>query len=118
MRLIGEHEARRNESVSIHAPWEGCDLTTLDIACLYSGFNSRTLGRVRRARGLSIVHAVNVSIHAPWEGCDCQWQSGSACGAGFNSRTLGRVRLLFQISVRLIQTVSIHAPWEGCDLSG
>ena len=34
--------------VSIHAPWEGCDLGELDKSAL----------------------SVEVSIHAPWEGCD------------------------------------------------
>ena len=55
--------------VSIHAPWEGCDLSltlnTLPKVC----FNSRTLGRVR----------LSTSIFR-------------TCLGSFNSRTLGRVR--------------------------
>ena len=101
--------------VSIHAPWEGCDpydkRTTRSSAC----FNSRTLGRVRLVVGLLLL-----------------------CCSSFNSRTLGRVRprrglchlstLLFQFThpgkgaTYLIEAyeigdaVSIHAPWEGCDI--
>ena len=55
--------------VSIHAPWEGCDLMILLIASRNSGFNSRTLGRVR---------LLYIWIAQMRE--------------SFNSRTLGRVR--------------------------
>ena len=48
VRLGRRNEADIASTVSIHAPWEGCDVSTLDL--------SRTLG--------------HVSIHAPWEGCD------------------------------------------------
>ena len=86
------------------------------VAGCCSGFNSRTLGRVRRI------------ILRP-----CQTQR---C---FNSRTLGRVRPEFSIGTNLPMMfqfthpgkgatslldrrekrcpVSIHAPWEGCDFS-
>ena len=128
-------------SVSIHAPWEGCD----------------SLGAPTALRVLP------VSIHAPWEGCDW-WHTPSSTSRGvfqfthpgkgattspavwimsrlsFNSRTLGRVRpnanfiswyfdLKFQFThpgkgatisyfcTSLLINVSIHAPWEGCDLA-
>ncbi len=35
--------------VSIHAPWEGCDLPGLFVLSTLLSFNSRTLGRVRPA---------------------------------------------------------------------
>ena len=57
-----------------------------------SGFNSRTLGRVRLPLGRRLRLLRTVSIHAPWEGCDKE---------------------LF--GIRDIPEVSIHAPWEGCD---
>ena len=41
------YDIDRLKSVSIHAPWEGCDLTRSEINMAY-----------------------RVSIHAPWEGCD------------------------------------------------
>ena len=105
-------------------------------ACV-AGFNSRTLGRVRR--DLSVVYELiePVSIHAPWEGCDLSNRDLLRIRQSFNSRTLGRVRLnpptpslikpLFQFThpgkgatdfkvLRLeLSPVSIHAPWEGCD---
>ena len=78
--------------VSIHAPWEGCDLSVVNMALLETGFNSRTLGRVRPTSYIgSLIQAKfqfthpgkgatdpaympqglsDVSIHAPWEGCD------------------------------------------------
>ena len=60
-----------DDVVSIHAPWEGCDLLR---------------------PWLSHPH-VQVSIHAPWEGCDQNHQCYILYTLGFNSRTLGRVRL-------------------------
>ena len=80
--------------MSIHAPWEGCDVMLSRKALDNIRFNSRTLGRVRRG-----------SIYAP--------QSRR----GFNSRTLGRVRLDRPYSFVAYACVSIHAPWEGCDVS-
>ena len=39
------------------------------------GFNSRTLGRVRRGLPYWDCSRLHVSIHAPWEGCDSVVQS-------------------------------------------
>ena len=36
--------------VSIHAPWEGCDLPSLTMRYALNSFNSRTLGRVRQLK--------------------------------------------------------------------
>ena len=56
--------------VSIHAPWEGCDLIVISKPYpSISSFNSRTLGRVRLGKPLPTPR-LSVSIHAPWEGCD------------------------------------------------
>ena len=100
--------------VSIHAPWEGCDIYGAKLAPSRRGFNSRTLGRVRQGR-LSLdvnlykfqfthpgkgatVHYfllpndLYVSIHAPWEGCDLAFLLCKSLCFCFNSRTLGRVR--------------------------
>ena len=57
-------------SVSIHAPWEGCDTYLKQLGDISGGFNSRTLGRVRLIPGIDIRASPRVSIHAPWEGCD------------------------------------------------
>ena len=78
------------------------------------GFNSRTLGRVRRKAGddewwtmvFQFTHPgkgateegegelrlLQVSIHAPWEGCDGSEHAYCPSHSSFNSRTLGRVR--------------------------
>ena len=124
--------------VSIHAPWEGCDVREPTLRCKGICFNSRTLGRVRRASRLGL-HSPSqfqfthpgkgatsvrkgmelpkiVSIHAPWEGCDRWTRVQRNLVPSFNSRTLGRVRLLSILTIDLLYHVSIHAPWEGCDL--
>ena len=104
--------------VSIHAPWEGCDIQgrLLHASCLMFQFTHPGKGAttLRRFEDLQI--------------------------AGFNSRTLGRVRLRVGGSHRRYDkfqfthpgkgatwkscceqhcfSVSIHAPWEGCDATG
>ena len=70
---LGQMASRQNQvTVSIHAPWEGCDTNSLCTRLVKS----------------------KVSIHAPWEGCD------SYRGKPIDGHA-----------------VSIHAPWEGCDAS-
>ena len=105
-----------DNSVSIHAPWEGCDKEDDCYHTLKLGFNSRTLGRVRPINACNVVSQIScfnsrtlgrvrlpgtpqllvgyeVSIHAPWEGCDPSAQPFRWSALSFNSRTLGRVRL-------------------------
>ena len=95
VRLPPGGRSRLFWSVSIHAPWEGCDeKKTNGRRDLALSFNSRTLGRVRRVLHHAQHTLLCVSIHAPWEGCD-------------SSRPASI----------LPQRVSIHAPWEGCDLA-
>ena len=100
--------------VSIHAPWEGCDSDFQQSIKELTGFNSRTLGRVRLGlktkevvveefqfthpgKGATCFRTLNelfkgVSIHAPWEGCDIAGRAELYVLERFNSRTLGRVR--------------------------
>ena len=92
VRRIGKPLPSPRLSVSIHAPWEGCDSQTL----------------------LSLLPK-RVSIHAPWEGCDKLSLYTAGQVKSFNSRTLGRVRLILKVFVFRDSIVSIHAPWEGCD---
>ena len=122
--------------VSIHAPWEGCDVLAAVIIDTISGFNSRTLGRVRRVRALTpsaldvfqfthpgkgattfayicVVDRKRVSIHAPWEGCDSTPTSSARRVSSFNSRTLGRVRLTLDVlSLNYLQFQFTH-PGKG-----
>ena len=65
----------KEELVSIHAPWEGCDQGARGVHQGYDCFNSRTLGRVRPRTS----------------------STSSSCARSFNSRTLGRVRPLFVV---------------------
>ena len=105
-------------TVSIHAPWEGCDFFTLNSIIGQLSFNSRTLGRVRRPAKCEPSPRQAVSIHAPWEGCDSLLSLLSVLLRSFNSRTLGRVRRSTVGNYLKMIEVSIHAPWEGCDRGG
>ena len=80
------------DRVSIHAPWEGCDLGRNITVWRVKSFNSRTLGRVRLSIPYPSISSKRVSIHAPWEGCDSSVKFTSLSILCFNSRTLGRVR--------------------------
>ena len=137
MRLHPSISTLLGRLVSIHAPWEGCDIQLCNILRIHQSFNSRTLGRVRQEIIIGSHSVCTVSIHAPWEGCDTTDSPWLDCLEGFNSRTLGRVRRRrgcvrdrsppFQFThpgkgatppggrPRLLWSVSIHAPWEGCD---
>ena len=137
VRLYVVINGKDNITVSIHAPWEGCDKTSPSTTRTRLSFNSRTLGRVRQARlddgraklefqfthpgkGATLIRSfialsACVSIHAPWEGCDFSRSSCSFLTECFNSRTLGRVRPQPRDRASQGPEVSIHAPWEGCD---
>ena len=102
--------------ISIHAPREGCDKTTIRAVLItlifqsthpargathsfpipsngYGNFNPRTPRGVRHSEGLAGQGDGDISIHAPREGCD--------------------PFLLPQLLQSL--PISIHAPREGCD---
>ena len=101
-------------SVSIHAPWEGCD-------------DSKS----------NAITASKVSIHAPWEGCDCIALRNAIAILLFQFTHPGKgatITLHILLHTHMFQfthpgkgatpltpqllvgdKVSIHAPWEGCD---
>ena len=58
------------ESVSIHAPREGCDSALCLLVRMRYSFNSRTPGGVRLRGRTTLAPLEWVSIHAPREGCD------------------------------------------------
>ena len=90
VRLTGVVPSELFGTVSIHAPWEGCD--SIRSGTPYVG---------------------DVSIHAPWEGCDGQWTHDHQSGRSFNSRTLGRVRLTLDVpSLNYLQFQFTH-PGKG-----
>ena len=101
--------------VSIHAPWEGCDSTADVISCSQLRFNSRTLGRVRLSAPELFYFDIQFQFTHPEKGATVSGIKDPIQLSGFNSRTLGRVRLVREIAQRLNVLVSIHAPWEGCD---
>ena len=105
-------------SVSIHAPWEGCDERLKVFASLATCFNSRTLGRVRLFVLVEVADARPVSIHAPWEGCDYTQLFKAGVLAGFQFTHPGKGATHGMHIDNLINEVSIHAPWEGCDALG
>ena len=60
--------ASETRAVSIHAPWEGCD--SMESLLLYSlaGFNSRTLGRVRRKAPIACELCLRFQFTHPGKG--------------------------------------------------
>ena len=121
-------------------PGKGATLPPSALASVCTSFNSRTLGRVRRADYLTYAPVKVVSIHAPWEGCDYDalridfqidvfqfthpGKGATAlsllrvcCICCFNSRTPGGVRRRPCPRFDHRSEVSIHAPREGCDRS-
>ena len=100
-------------TVSIHAPWEGCDFSLTYRSGYVKRFNSRTLGRVRRYRICFSVYHPHVSIHAPWEGCDGNDELRQNIQYGFNSRTLGRVRLKQRLDGDVYSWFQFTHPGKG-----
>ena len=60
--------------VSIHAPWEGCDLESDIVGRLRSTFQFTHPGKGATSTGDAQRQVHGVSIHAPWEGCDLRQQ--------------------------------------------
>ena len=61
---------RREDYVSIHAPWEGCDGRGKQEDHSYPGFQFTHPGKGATTKVFIIDLSWRVSIHAPWEGCD------------------------------------------------
>ena len=85
---------KSSRTVSIHAPWEGCDLYLLGGSKADRLFQFTHPGKGATVTTFPCCFCPLVSIHAPWEGCDY---------------ICPNVPLY-------AHKVSIHAPWEGCDL--
>ena len=94
VRLSWSITKHNGASVSIHAPWEGCDRYTTIFIVARIMFQFTHPGKGATNRTLPKEEVLRVSIHAPWEGCD-----------------------LTLTIITMAQNVSIHAPWEGCDKS-
>ena len=81
-----------SQSISIHAPREGCDEIRFPVSADIHHFNPRTPRGVRRMMVIFNSPLISISIHAPREGCDGGRRYTSA-----------------------LRIISIHAPREGCD---
>ena len=81
----------QTKQVSIHAPWEGCDIP----------------------RAPQLLIGDKVSIHAPWEGCDEVLIIDLSRSKGFNSRTLGRVRLVPDSDYSAVGMFQFTHPGKG-----
>ena len=126
------------DSISIHAPREGCDEPpTLDK--LQGGIFQST----HPVRGATLNYEVlakmyRISIHAPREGCDHGWNVEPARtneisihapreGCDPNVCSMPTMVVLFQSThpvrgatggtpdLPILDAISIHAPREGCD---
>ena len=104
--------------VSIHAPWEGCDLLVVLLLSLLTKFQFTHPGKgaTRRVEHSYILRVMFQFTH-PGKGATVSENEYGRIYYGFNSRTLGRVRRKKSEGVKTILSVSIHAPWEGCDLT-
>ena len=126
--------------VSIHAPWEGCDLLLVAPMVWPTRFQFTHPGKGATLLHWPAVLRPQVSIHAPWEGCDQARQAKindlkafqfthPGKGATILSLLSANTSTVFQFThpgkgatagKGLGSTelgVSIHAPWEGCDFA-
>ena len=137
VRLPSGRQSSVDSTVSIHAPWEGCDLRLRGVRFYFIGFNSRTLGRVRRDRAFSLSLCTTFQFTHPGKGATrhrtkeytkLMFQfTHPGKGATTALGTLHSFHSVFQFThpgkgatiilacLFLKAFVSIHAPWEGCD---
>ena len=90
--LVGLSHTQRYKKVSIHAPWEGCDRTAVARQACEVCFNSRTLGRVRHQSACNAHSPKTFQFTHPGKGATSSLSLGTCHPCRFNSRTLGRVR--------------------------
>ena len=103
--------------VSIHAPWEGCDVSFQKHSVLLPLFQFTHPGKGATTAGLVAQQVVTVSIHAPWEGCDLRQGSRRPphYRVSIHAPWEGCDQALDLLLLLPVVVVSIHAPWEGCD---
>ena len=85
-------EVDQISQVSIHAPREGCDITSTELDQNHEPFQFTHPGRGATIGELAVIELPSVSIHAPREGCDQSSALLLRTSRGFNSRTPGGVR--------------------------
>ena len=102
--------------VSIHAPWEGCDVGVAEsVKCILS-FNSRTLGRVRRCRPIARPGISMFQFTHPGKGATVLLTDTLEALELFQFTHPGKGATAVLYHKPIVRySVSIHAPWEGCD---
>ena len=105
---------RVTNQVSIHAPWEGCDVALLRHVTPASGFNSRTLGRVRHSDCVRSRRRSWFQFTHPGKGATLL-RSFPLRLSMFQFTHPGKGATDKERILNRLQRVSIHAPWEGCD---
>ena len=130
----------RSGTVSIHAPWEGCDRLSFCTWCRMSRFQFTHPGKgATTLLYTKLPITFRFQFTHPGKGATGVKVIADSAEPRFNSRTLGRVRLCQRACVSPFHRfqfthpgkgattlnshnsnsndVSIHAPWEGCDLA-
>ena len=102
------------ESISIHAPREGCDEIVTDVRqrAVISIHAPREGCDQKRAPAWTLL---SISIHAPREGCDRCDTIGAGIAGGFQSTHPVRDATVKYTAYAFHIAISIHAPREGCD---
>ena len=99
--------------VSIHAPREGCDCSSLEEVRIKGLFQFTHPGRGATHTPKVLQRLSLVSIHAPREGCDCIARAGRRCRYRFNSRTPGGVRPNTRTKTDLDKVFQFTHPGRG-----
>ena len=101
--------------VSIHAPWEGCDLIDTQITKEYFEFQFTHPGK-----GATLLNPIQISISDkfqfthPGKGATKHIRTRNGA-AQFQFTHPGKGATTKYLNTQSDKTVSIHAPWEGCD---
>ena len=70
VRRVGTQQGKDINYVSIHAPWEGCDVQRERRSRQRQQFQFTHPGKGATSAKSAYFFSGSVSIHAPWEGCD------------------------------------------------
>ena len=101
------------DSVSIHAPREGCDPNLAKAPVILLMFQFTHPGRGATISKSLPTPRLSVSIHAPREGCDLSEDSLISSEQSFNSRTPGGVRRTRSIALSSSLMFQFTHPGRG-----
>ena len=115
VRRVGTQQGKDINYVSIHAPWEGCDFSSLGYVRIWFCFNSRTLGRVRHQRANKASSLQLFQFTHPGKGATTSGFLYTLPIVAFQFTHPGKGATSAWLFHCTDKQVSIHAPWEGCD---